>query len=191
MDNKIWGSHFWNLLHGIGTLYPNNPTVKDIEMYTKLINSYLHLLPCPVCKNHLSQNLGKLNINHPFEKNVPYYKSKNGIILWGIKFHNVVNKSIGKPINISEDTYGITYIKNKYNFNQILPTLKTVLRYALDGIKDFNSSIDNSFTNLFFSTAHFLLYQNVDIVLMLKKKNISVDMSFNNKTNIQKVINSL
>jgi hypothetical protein len=173
----------------MATLYPNEPSSTDIEMYEKFLNSYVHLLPCKTCRIHFSTNLEKFTIANFMEKNTQFSSSKNGVILWGIKMHNIVNRSIGKNISVTENKIGIDYLIKKYQHNQSIHIFKNVLMYSLKSVPKMNSQFEQAYSDLFYSVAHFLSNLKIDLIQILKKKNVTIN--FKEKNNIQTIISNL
>lgn len=188
-STKYWGPYFWGLLHAVTALYPENPTTKDKEMIEKLINSYKYVLPCEQCKNHFKGNLESFSINSFMQTKTQYSSSRNGVILWGIKMHNIVNKMLGKYSLVSEDNFGINYLSNKFNENNVIYFFKNASKYSLNKINELDGVLENGFYDLFTSIAYFLLKKNIDIIQILKKKNIP--FLLNKKKDLLLIINHL
>jgi Erv1 / Alr family len=182
-NSNYWGQFFWKLLHGITILYPEKPSDTDREMLQKLIDSYRYLLPCENCRKHFAINLELLNISTMYNGNQRYYNSRDGVVLWGIKMHNIVNKMLNKFITITENRFGIMHEIKKYKPNDIIYFLKHVIKYALEKIPEINETYRIAFHNLFDSVSYFLLKHNIDLVQNLKNKKI-IQLNFNNKKNI-------
>ena len=117
MEPKIWGKHAWLFLHTITLNYPDEPTLSDKQNYKSFFESLIDILPCPTCREHYEQNI----INHPID-----LSSRESLIKWLIKIHNLVNEKNGKPILSYEDV--INNYKDIYNpNNKYNKYIKTIL----------------------------------------------------------------
>lgn len=56
-QNHIWGPNLWMILHSaaerIGTSHIKLPQ-EELRIWTSLLSSLRHSLPCPVCKKHFT-----------------------------------------------------------------------------------------------------------------------------------------
>jgi hypothetical protein len=56
-QNQIWGPNLWRILHSaaecIGTSHVKLP-LEELRIWTGLLSSLRHSLPCPVCKKHFT-----------------------------------------------------------------------------------------------------------------------------------------
>lgn len=50
----------------------------------------MHLLPCPICREHLTVHLHKFPITPHLDRRADLFK-------WTVQLHNEVNDSLGKP----------------------------------------------------------------------------------------------
>jgi hypothetical protein len=166
-----WGPYFWKLVHNITVLYPDNPTDTDKLMMMKFFNSYLYLLPCVQCELHFRKNL----IAFPMTNE--YLKSKNCIVLWGIKIHNIVNVMLRKRISFTETQETIMNEIKKYKMINTLQLLGNVLYYATienTYIDSEHPNVLNAFAELFNSVSYFLLYKNINLIKILEQKKIPI-----------------
>jgi hypothetical protein len=187
-DNIHWGKSFWDLIHNISILFPENPTQNDINMFGNFLDSIQMLLPCEQCRIHFKQNLESFPISSFMKKSASYFSSKDGIILWCIKVHNKVNKMINKFISVTEDKYGIEFVKKKYSSGNVLLVFKSMLKQSLDRTQEIKEK-ENSYYNLFHSVSYFLLNINIDITKILNNK--SQKATFNTKSSILKIYQTL
>lgn len=153
---NIWGVQFWKLLHAITVLYPINPSSNDKAKIINFFNAYIHLLPCQECKEHYIKNLGLLGLDN-------HTKSKNLIILFGIKLHNIVNRSLKKQIGFYENENGVNKAISIYNVVNIRHLLGYVMMYSLQDYNVLDSQISNALNSLFESTVHFAQYRNITL----------------------------
>ncbi len=185
----MWGQFFWNLLHNISTMYPDNPSETDKRMFQMLLDSYQCLLPCNTCKTHFTKNLLDFPITTYIEKNKNYSSSKNGIVLWGIKMHNKVNKMLMKFISVTDDQIGVDYTIKRYGNLDTSILLRNVFKYALDAISGTDRFNGNAFLNLFNSVAYFSSRKNIDLIKKLKNKNVSI--KFEKQKDVAEIMNAL
>tara|TARA_B100001057_G_C22813944_1_gene936583 strand:+ start:411 stop:878 length:468 start_codon:yes stop_codon:yes gene_type:complete len=90
MDPKIWGPHFWYVLHITSLNYPENPSQYEKRAYYDFYTSIKDILPCKNCKNHYNTYI----MQHPIN---PFLDKKTDLIQWVVNIHNFVNKSLDKP----------------------------------------------------------------------------------------------
>lgn len=188
-NTKLWGSYYWGLIHCVSVLVPENPSQTDKETFEKFINAIKYLLPCENCKKHFIINLNNFSLNSLMEKNISYSVSRDGIIIWCIKMHNIVNRMLNKFITVTENKNGINFCSLKFNEKMIIYYLKHVMKYSLNTINEIDQEIENIYNDLFNCVSHFLLYKNIDINLILKKK--SVCISFKKKKDIIFIVQNL
>lgn len=97
---KHWGNDIWNQIHTKTFLYPDNPSINDINNMISYINSIPNLLPCKRCKLK-TENYIK-NYKETLEE---ICLSKKSLINFFFIFHNYVNKRLAKPLFSMEDLY--------------------------------------------------------------------------------------
>ena len=108
MSNKTWGNSTWLFFHVLAEKIKDEEYNNEKENIVKIIKGICNNLPCPDCRQHASNYMAKLNIRH-----IP---TKKLLIDLLFKFHNSVNKKLGKP-TLSED------ILKKYsneNFQKVI-----------------------------------------------------------------------
>ena len=87
-DPSIWGPVLWKELHDRTNAYN-----MDLESEERWIGIFLSWIPCGKCKKHFIE----INKNNP-----PDLSSRENYIKWGVKVHNIVNESLGKPMFVLE-----------------------------------------------------------------------------------------
>lgn len=90
IDKFDWGRPLWFILHTIA-LYAPEPLTESFKHYKQILSCLQHLLPCPKCRFHLSENLQKINIDQCSRTRQELFKCS-----WDL--HNIVNKDTNKPI---------------------------------------------------------------------------------------------
>lgn len=93
MPTSNWGPATWRALHVVcASLNTNNPQV--VNAIWRAWCGVLKELPCPICSQHAADYLGR--VLRP-----PRTKMELNVIFW--KFHNHVNRSLGKrPLSMSD-----------------------------------------------------------------------------------------
>ena len=78
-----WGPYFWYVFHAIIYSYSDPKVVKSF------LDNFPYLIPCSICSDHLIE-LYKSN------SYCDLVDDRHKLIAWGIRIHNLVNKSLGK-----------------------------------------------------------------------------------------------
>ena len=140
-DPKIWGPHYWFVLHTIGLNYPLYPN----ETIKKKYYDFIENLPLFIPQKNIGNMFSKMLDDYPV---TPYLDSRESFIKWLHFIHNKVNLSIGIPEKSLEQTltnyyklYESTDIKIKnsifkrkkylYLFLILLLTLITIILYKI------------------------------------------------------------
>lgn len=89
-NTELWISHALVFFHCIVNSYPDYPSSKDYENYSRFFNSLKHVLPCKKCRTHYSDWLSK----KPVEQ---YLTSKNRLKVWITHFHNYIHLCLERP----------------------------------------------------------------------------------------------
>lgn len=88
-----WSTITWTLLH----IFPKALTQDFYNQHRENILNLLYEIcvnvPCPICSKHARHNLGKYNFFHKSINKTPEDLANNIF-----KFHNEVNKMLGKPL---------------------------------------------------------------------------------------------
>jgi hypothetical protein len=91
MDTNLWGPGAWVFLHSVTFNYPTHPTKRDMKQTKEFFHSLKGILPCPTCQEHYREGI---------EETMPmdsHLKNRDTLTRWLVKFHNSVNKRLGKP----------------------------------------------------------------------------------------------
>jgi len=97
-----WGSSIWFILHTC-SLYAPEPMDKSFTNYRNMLYSLQYLLPCPKCRDHLSQNLQYINL-------LSCPKTRTDLFKCSWQLHNIVNQSRDAPLVSFQEAI------NKYTF---------------------------------------------------------------------------
>ena len=90
IDPKIWGKHWWNIVHFTTISYPEVPSFNDKKNFENLIYAMGATLPCENCRVHFKKNIIELPLTQEI------LNSRYELIKWGISLHNLVNKQTNK-----------------------------------------------------------------------------------------------
>lgn len=91
---ETWANPVWYLLHSCA-YYSRQEQYCGI-CFKAFVSCLRYVLPCPKCRNHLSENLHTIDIDDFI--NIP-----EGLFEYTVKLHNTVNKQLDKPILSTED----------------------------------------------------------------------------------------
>ena len=87
---STWGPFFWHTMHIVALGYPNEPTYAEKRAAKEFFESFLHLIPCPICRIHYANHLKDNPVS-------PSLDTRKDLFTWTVKIHNLVNKDLGKP----------------------------------------------------------------------------------------------
>tara|TARA_A100001015_G_scaffold72293_1_gene80224 strand:- start:1050 stop:1541 length:492 start_codon:yes stop_codon:yes gene_type:complete len=90
MGPETWGPHGWKFIHFITMGYPSNPSKYDKEHYKDFFLNLSYVIPCGLCADNYKDHLRI----YPIDENV--LSNRENLMEWGVKMHNLVNKSNGK-----------------------------------------------------------------------------------------------
>ena len=112
LNPKVWGPHYWFVLHTIALTYPVTPN----ETIKKKYYDFIQNLPLFIPIENMGNFLRKLLDTYPV---TPYLDSREEFIKWMYFIHNIVNKEL-KYTQISlpeslEDYYKHYSHYNEYN----------------------------------------------------------------------------
>ena len=114
LDPKIWGPHYWFVLHTIALTYPLKPNETVKKKYYDFIENLPIFIPVENIGNYFSDLLDKYPVT-------PYLDSRESFIKWIYFIHNTVNEKLGyDKVTLSESLekyykqYENTQTNNKY-----------------------------------------------------------------------------
>jgi hypothetical protein len=87
MYPPVWGPPFWDTIHLIAYIYPENPTIERQNSMTALLLNLSPNLPCHDCGTHSTVYMKEFP---------PAVESRDMLKKWAVDFHNEVNKRTGK-----------------------------------------------------------------------------------------------
>lgn len=88
LDPRIWGPHYWFVLHTITLTYPLKPNETVKKKYYDFIQNIPIFLPVENIGNYFSKLLDKYPVT-------PYLDTRESFIKWMYFIHNEVNKELG------------------------------------------------------------------------------------------------
>jgi hypothetical protein len=136
-DPKIWGGHYWFMLHTIVMCYPLYPNSETKKKYY----DFFHNLPLFIPNEQSSTYFTKLMQKYPI---APYLDNRKLLIKWLHFIHNKINISLEKPTISLHDFYAHYYeqyksiptknkefnrLKEKFIFFSVLFLLISVIYY--------------------------------------------------------------
>ena len=84
----IWGPSAWKFIHAMTLAYPDEPSEKQQDAAADLLRILAALLPCSVCRSHLTGHL---------RERPPEVADRMSFVYYVHWLHNKVNESTGKP----------------------------------------------------------------------------------------------
>lgn len=96
LDPKIWGPHFWFVLHTMALTYPLNPNETSKKKYYDFIQNLPLFLPIAEIGNNFSLFLDRYPVT-------PYLDSRESFIKWMHFIHNKINLANNVPEMSFED----------------------------------------------------------------------------------------
>ena len=137
LDPKIWGPHYWFMLHTISLNYPIRPNDVIKKKYYDLMQNAPSLLPHKISRDTMTALLDAYPVS-------PYLDSRQSFIQWIHFIHNKTNEILNKPtITLSEfytryydeykpkplKQYEFIYWRKKLVYACVLITLVLIIIY--------------------------------------------------------------
>jgi fumarate reductase subunit C len=91
LDPKVWGPHYWFVLHTIAMSYPIKPNDVIKKKYYDFIQNIPLFLPIEDIGNNFSKLLDKYPVT-------PYLDSRQSLVRWVHFLHNKINAALNLPI---------------------------------------------------------------------------------------------
>jgi len=134
MKPEKWGPFIWYLMHIITYHVPDDDFfLKNKRNYLNFFKALNSIIPCPICRSHFNKILKTNTLNK--------CNSKEDIINWTIKIHNLVNQRLKKKqinkeksnelykdINIQKIFQGIDILT--YNYQQKMPLKQYIIMFT-------------------------------------------------------------
>ena len=106
LNPKVWGPHYWFVLHTIANTYPLAPNDVTKKKYYDFIQNLPLLLPIEEIGNSFAKYLDKFPVT-------PYLDSRPSFMKWMHFIHNKINVSIGEPELSMEESMAQYYEEYK------------------------------------------------------------------------------
>lgn len=126
-DAKIWGPHYWFVIHSITHAYPSTPNAMTKRKYYDFIQNLPLFLPNHEMGDRFSVILDKYPVS-------PYLDSRASFIKWGYFIHNKINVMLGKEeltFEESEEAYQSNYTPKPIYLAEKLNNRKHYVYFAL------------------------------------------------------------
>ena len=102
LDPKVWGPHYWFVLHTIALKYPLNPNTTVKKKYYDFIQNLPLFIPIEDFGNLFSSFLDKYPVT-------PYLDSRESFVKWMHFIHNKINIYLGVPTLTSTEAMTAYY----------------------------------------------------------------------------------
>jgi hypothetical protein len=110
LDPKIWGPHYWFVLHTIAITYPKTPNNVTKKKYYDLIQNFPLFIPIEEIGNTFSKLIDKYPVT-------PYLDSRESFMKWMHYIHNKINLALLTPELTMEEA--LTSYYNNYKPKKI------------------------------------------------------------------------
>jgi len=91
ITKEFWGNSVWFILHYSAYYAPSVIFQQWAISYKDFLSCLTFVLPCPVCRKHLRQNLTTIPVDN-------YLYTSDSVFEYSFVLHNIVNRSLGKPV---------------------------------------------------------------------------------------------
>jgi hypothetical protein len=119
LDPKIWGPHYWFVLHTMALNYPLHPNKISKKKYYDFIQNLPLFLPISDIGNAFSRLLDKYPVS-------PYLDSRESFIKWIHFIHNKINVSLNLPEKSLQETLHAYY--KLYDTKEVLSYENSIRR---------------------------------------------------------------
>jgi hypothetical protein len=91
LSKDQWGRPLWFCIHTFALYLSSKITSEERNKYKAFISSMQFVLPCPICKQHIKENLVSLNFDDYTDTNMRLFE-------WTVILHNKVNSDNHKNV---------------------------------------------------------------------------------------------
>ena len=102
LDPKIWGPHYWFVLHAIALSYPKTPNDVTKKEVLRFYQNLPLFLPIEEIANNFSKFLDKYPVT-------PYLESRQSLVRWTHFIHNKINIALNLPSLTLEESLSAYY----------------------------------------------------------------------------------
>lgn len=127
LDPKVWGPHYWFVLHTIALTYPIHPSNTIKKRYYDFIHNLPIFLPISNIANHFSSLLDDFPVT-------PYLDSRESFFKWIYFIHNKINVKLNIPeITLEEafTNYHKNYKPRTFINKELLKTKQLYIYFAI------------------------------------------------------------
>ena len=117
LDPKVWGPHYWFVLHTIAISYPLNPNDVTKKKYYDFVQNIPMFIPVEEIATYFSKLLNEYPVQ-------PYLDSRESFIKWFWFIHNKVNEKLEKPVITLNEFYSKYYEQYKSTNEKLLQYYK-------------------------------------------------------------------
>ena len=90
LDAKVWGPHYWFMIHTIAISYPLRPNAVTKKKYYDFIQNLPLFIPIESIATHFEKLLDEYPVS-------PYLDTRDSFIRWTHFVHNKINERLEKP----------------------------------------------------------------------------------------------
>jgi len=105
---KIWGPHFWEVLHFVSFGYPIEPTKQNKKDYKAFYLAIGNVLPCKYCRESYCKFITDKDDTRNKLTDADL-KNRDSLTKWVYKLHERVNEKIGVDYKVSYDDVYFKY----------------------------------------------------------------------------------
>lgn len=122
MDPRYIGPGVWFVIH---VLAKNCQNTEDEKRFLEFMIMLSKNFPCDTCKYELTTYLKNNPLSHiyNFLDSRNAYRTRVGYFYWTYRFHNSVNKKLGKPVLPFDEVYNQYYHLNLGYKGSIQPVI--------------------------------------------------------------------
>lgn len=164
-----WGPIAWELFHYI--TYTFKPELRDY--YIIFYKTLYSIIPCPVCSRDIKNILNEDN-----NLSTLHLYSKDALIKWFIKIHNIVNIKTNNDNNFNIEMANNKYLKN----NNITINNERILNFIKLSYKTYVNKNNTDFIRNIIALIHIYPSSvnmiNINIIQLLKKIDNIKDNNF-------------
>ena len=121
INPTIWGPYIWKTIHFVAHGYPEKPNDEDKKAYYDFYENLMKVLPCDKCSISSQELFKKINITSGLH-------SREYLIKWAYKFHDAVNKKLGKVSPPFEDYINTIILSDEsFDYGAIIIILLIVI----------------------------------------------------------------
>jgi len=102
LEPKVWGPHYWFVLHTIAMSYPVKPNETIRKKFYDFYQNFPLFMPVEEIGNSFSKFIDKYPVT-------PYLESRQSLVRWTHFIHNKINIALGKKTMTMEESMSAYY----------------------------------------------------------------------------------